>query len=132
VFFAFFFFCPRVALRLLGGGGGGGGGTALAVVAGSMIFNRQLLRLFGLPKADFWAGVLPPGVLAVGLAGPPALLAILVGLPHGRLAAAGLLAISVTLYVLPYWILATRRGLLPERLAFPLRRQGASASLPTA
>lgn len=106
-------------------------GTALAVVMGSMIFNRQLLKLFHLPQGDFWAGVLPPGVLAVGLAGPPALLAILVGLPHGRLAAAGLLAISVTLYVLPYWILATRRGLLPQRLEFPLWRHGASASLPT-
>ena len=103
-------------------------GTALAVMVGSMAFNLRFLRVFRLAERDFWEGVLPAAALALGIGVPPAVLAIVVGLPSGRPPAVGLLAISVALYTLPYWILATRRGLLPERLAFPPSRRGTSAS----
>jgi O-antigen/teichoic acid export membrane protein len=96
-------------------------GTAVAIVLGSMAFNRRFLRVFELPMSDFWEGALPPALLAIGLAVPFAALALAVGLPGGRGAALALLAIPTVGYVLPYWLLATRRGLLPERLRFPLR-----------
>lgn len=102
-------------------------GTAVAIVVGSMAFNRRFLRVFGIPVDDFWDGVLQPTLLAVGLAVPFAALALAVGLPSGRGEAIALLAIPAVGYALPYWVLATRRGLLPERLQFPLRlRRGAA------
>ena len=96
-------------------------GTAVAIVLGSMSFNRRFLRMFELPERDFWAGVLPAAACALGLAIPSALLALFVEPPDERLSAALLLALSVALYALPYWWLASRRGLLPERLS--LRRR---------
>lgn len=110
-----------VALAPLFGLWGVLAGTAVAIVLGSMSFNFRFLRMFGLPRRDFWAGVGPAAMLAIGLALPPGLLAVLVGTPDERLPAALLLTLSVAMYALPYWWLASRRGLLPERLS--LRRR---------
>ena len=104
-------------------------GTFLAVTLGSVLFNVVFLRQFRLPAHDLLAGTLPPGALAVGLALPPALLAILVGTPDGRLPAALWLAVSVTIYGLPYWLIATRRGFLPGKLEFPPWRGRASVKV---
>jgi len=104
-------------------------GTFVAVTAGSLIFNSRFLRLFSLSLRDLLAAVVPPGLLALGLAIPPAALALAVGVPEGRPSAIFWLAIAGSAYVIPYWLIATRRGYLPERLQFPpLRRQGSAAS----
>jgi hypothetical protein len=104
-------------------------GTVLAVTFGSVLFNVRFLRLFRLPARDLLAGTVPTGALAIGLALPPALLAVLVGTPNGRLVAAFWLAVSVTIYGLPYWLIATRRGFLPEKLEFPPWRRPASSGV---
>jgi O-antigen/teichoic acid export membrane protein len=107
-------------------------GTFLAVILGSVLFNVRFLSLFRLPARDLLAGVLPTGALAIGLALPPALLAVLVGTPDGRLPAALWLAVSVTIYGLPYWLIATRCGFLPVKLQFPPWRRVASVTFPAA
>ena len=118
-----------VALAPLFGLWGVVGGTFLAVTLGSLIFNARFLRLFGLPLSDLLSGVMPPGVLALGLGIPPAALAIAVGVPDGRPSAIFWLAISTALYAIPYWLIATRRGFLPSRLEFPpLRRRDSVAT----
>jgi O-antigen/teichoic acid export membrane protein len=96
-------------------------GTAAAIVIGSVLFNRRFLKKFELPRSDLWDGVLPAGALAVGLAIPAAVLAIVVGMPDDRLTALPLLAVSILSFALPYWVLASRRGLLPSQLSYPLR-----------
>ncbi|HEV7770559.1 MAG TPA: oligosaccharide flippase family protein [Solirubrobacterales bacterium] len=92
-------------------------GTAIAIVFGSLSFNRRFLRMFGLPRRDFWDGVLPAAGYAFAPAVPAGLLAVLAGVPDSRLQAVPLLLLSVVLYAPPYWWLASRRGLLPERLS---------------
>ncbi len=101
-------------------------GTFLALIFGSIRFTSRFLKLFDLPWSDFTGSVGPTAALAVGLAIPSALLAIFVGTPDDRLTAVALLAVSVPLYVVPYWLLATRFDLLPEKLRFPGRRAGPS------
>lgn len=104
-------------------------GTFLAVIAGSIAFNIRFLRMFGIPGRDLLAAVVPTGAVAIGLAVPPAGLALIVGVPDARPEAIGLLAFSSVLYLMPYWLIATRRGFLPDRLEFPpLRRQRAAAT----
>jgi O-antigen/teichoic acid export membrane protein len=98
-------------------------GTAFAVVIGSSAFNFRFLRMFGLPAREFWNGVGPPGILALGLAIPPGLLALAVGTPASRGPAIGLLIAAVAIYAPAYWVLASRRGLLPSQLSYPLRRR---------
>lgn len=119
-----------VALAPLFGVWGVVGGTFLALTLGSLRFTERFLKLFELPLRDFLAGVVPTGVLAIGLALPLAVIAIVVGAPSGRLTAALLLAFTVVAYGLPYWILATRLDFLPEKLRFP--RMRASRSIETA
>lgn len=121
-----------VALAPLLGVWGVVGGTFLALLLGSLRFTERVLKLFSLPLRDFLAGVLPTGALALGLAIPPAALAIVVGAPSSRAIAIVCLAASVLVYGLPYWIVATRRGFLPEKLSFPLWRRRASATMPVA
>lgn len=108
------------------------GGTFLALLIGGVLFTERVLKLFELPLHDFLAGVLPTGALALGLGIPPALLAISIGAPSGRLPALILLCVSVGIYGLPYWIIASRRGYLPDRLTFPMGRRRTSPTLPAA
>lgn len=102
------------------------GGTFLALLLGSLRFTARFLRLFGLPARDFLAGVLPTAGLAIGLALPFALLAVLVGDPSGRLPAAGLLGLTTAAYGLVYWMAASRFDYLPEKLRFPGWRRARS------
>ena len=62
-------------------------------------------------------------MLAVALAIPPAALALIVGTPANRVTAAAWLALSGAIYVLPYWVLASRRDYLPEKLQLPRARR---------
>jgi O-antigen/teichoic acid export membrane protein len=104
-------------------------GTFLAVTLGALLFNVRFLRLFGLPVRDLLAGVLPPAALALGLGVPPAALALAVGVPGGRPSATFWLMLATTVYAIPYWLIATRRGYLPKQLEFPpLRRRDPVAS----
>jgi O-antigen/teichoic acid export membrane protein len=95
------------------------GGTFLAITLGNLLLSGRILRLFGLPRRDFLRGVLPTGALAIGLAVPSAVLALVVGAPDARPIALLLLAVSASIYLLPYWLLASRWGYLPEKLRFP-------------
>jgi O-antigen/teichoic acid export membrane protein len=98
-------------------------GTFLAVASGSVLFNLRFLRKFELPASSLLSAVLPTGALAVGLALPPTILALAVGVPESRAEAIPLLALSLAIYVIPYWLIATWRGFLPAQLEFrPLRR----------
>ncbi|MEX0973205.1 MAG: oligosaccharide flippase family protein [Solirubrobacterales bacterium] len=106
------------------------GGTFLALLVGSLRFTERFLKLFGLPLRDFLAGVLPTGALAVGVALPFALLAILVGEPSGRLPATLLLAFTTGAYGLVYWIAASHLDYLPEKLRFPGLRRARSIGSP--
>lgn len=104
-------------------------GTFLAVASGSILFNIRFLRKFDLPASALLSAVLPAGVLALGLGIPPAILALLVGVPADRWEAAPLLFLCAAIYVIPYWLVATRRGMLPAQLAFrPLRRSGGAVA----
>lgn len=104
-------------------------GTFAAVTLGSLIFNSRFLRLFELPRRALFSAVLPTGVLALGLGIPPAVLALAVGVPDARPIAIFWLVVATVAYVVPYWLIATRRGYLPSRLEFPpLRRRGSVAS----
>lgn len=101
-------------------------GTFLAVSFGSVLFTVRFLRLFSVPAGDFFAAVVPTGVLAIGLALPLAAASLVIDVPESRLPATLLLAAVTVAYALPYWILATRRGFLPRRLELPAaRRRGA-------
>ena len=105
------------------------GGTFLAVTIGSLAFNLRFLRLFELPLRDLTAGTVPTAVLALGLGIPPAAMALAVGVPPGRPSAIALLAVATAIYAIPYWLIATRRGLLPRQLEFPpLRRDDTVAA----
>lgn len=105
-------------------------GTFLAVTFGSLLFNARFLRLFELPLRDLLAGVVPPGALALGLGVPPAIIALAVGVPDGRPSAILWLALASAIYVIPYWLIATRRGYLPSRLEFPPLRRRDSVATP--
>lgn len=105
-----------VALAPIFGVWGVVGGTFLALLVGGVRFTQRFLKIFDVPLHDFVAGVLPPALVAVPLALPFAVLAILVGIPSDRLTAALLLFGVVLAYGLPYWIVASRRGYLPEKL----------------
>jgi O-antigen/teichoic acid export membrane protein len=121
-----------VALAPLFGIWGVVGGTVLALVVGSIVFNYKVLRLFEVPWSEFLASILPSGALAFGLAIPPAALAIVVGVPSDRWTALLLFSISLAIYVIPYWILATRFDLLPEKLTLRAARRppGSSSQQP--
>lgn len=108
------------------------GGTFLALLIGSLRFTERVLKLFDLPLRDFLAGVVPTAALALGLAIPPAALALIVGVPSGRGPACVLFAISVLLYLPPYWLLASRRGYLPEKMTLGRARRHPSPTLPAA
>ncbi|HET9707465.1 MAG TPA: oligosaccharide flippase family protein [Gemmatimonadales bacterium] len=101
-------------------------GTFLALLLGSIRFTQRFLKLFDLPWRDFFAGVLPPGALASLLAVPPALLALAVGTPAGRAGAVVLLAVAALAYIPAYWLVASRRRYLPERLRIRLPSRGQS------
>jgi O-antigen/teichoic acid export membrane protein len=103
-------------------------GTVVAISVGSMRFTQRFLAHFALRWSDFLAGAGPTAALSIGLALPPALLAVLVGTPSSRLPALGLLVAGAALYLIPYWLLASRFGYLPEKLRFRRPRAASGES----
>jgi O-antigen/teichoic acid export membrane protein len=107
-------------------------GTVIGWSIGSLLFVRRFGQLHGIPFRTFLDAVLPPAVISLGLAAPFAVWYALGGnAPDERLAALpGLLAIGGP-YALAYWVVASRRGLLPSRLALPWwRREQVELSAP--
>jgi O-antigen/teichoic acid export membrane protein len=104
------------------------GGTFIALTVGGFRFTHRFLRIFDLPLRDAVAAIAPPATLAIVLAIPSIALAILIGEPSNRLDAGLWLALSLAIYVIPYWILASRREYLPDRLWFPIGRHRPSAA----
>jgi O-antigen/teichoic acid export membrane protein len=103
-------------------------GTALALILGAIRYNVRFLRMFDIPWRDFLASILLSGLLAFGLAIPPAALAIAVGVPSSRWTAAALFLISVAIYAIPYWLIASRFDLLPEKLMLAAARRRSAPS----
>jgi O-antigen/teichoic acid export membrane protein len=91
--------------------------TVLAWSVGSLLFVRAYQRLHGMAWRDYLQAVLPPTALCAALAVPFVLWYALGGtVPDTRLPALiGATAIAAS-FGLPYWLIAGRLGLLPERL----------------
>jgi O-antigen/teichoic acid export membrane protein len=106
-------------------------GTFISVTLGSVRFTQRFLKLFELPWSAFLNGVLPTGLVAVGLALPPAVVALIVGVPDGRPSATAWLVAVVAAYGVPYWLIATHRDFLPEKLQFPPLRRHAGEPVTT-
>ena len=103
-------------------------GTFVAIAIGAVAFLRNFHREFQVPAADFARSIGPPAALALAVGIPFAVYDVLVDAPATRLAAAALLAATVLLYGLAYWFLASRLGFLPARLTLGrARRRGAVA-----
>lgn len=104
-------------------------GTGVAIIGLSAVLIARFMRLYGLTRADARAAFLPPALLSVGIALPLIPLVIATaGLADDRLTALPLLVGVSVLYGLPYWLLASRARLIPERLmpAALLRRPAAA------
>ena len=110
------------------------GGTALAIAGGSALFLIRFHRFYGVAGRVYAKAVGVPAALA-GLAAAPVLLFWLLfagAAPDERLPAFALAAAFFAVYVAVYWPLATRIGILPERLNMPrvppYRKAAASSS----
>ena len=93
-------------------------GTVVAVGSVSAVFVVSFARSYGIGAAELRAAIVPPAKLATVLAAPfvPLVLATY-HLGSTRLSAAALLVAFVAAYVAIYWPLASRIGVLPQRLA---------------
>lgn len=93
--------------------------TFVSLTLGSALFTARFLRRYDVPAADFFRAVLPTGALAVALAVPLSAVALFAGVPDGRPSAALFLFGLTVAYGAPYWYLASRWKMLPEKLRLP-------------
>lgn len=105
-------------------------GTFLALTIGAIAFNLRFMRRYDLPVRLLIDGIVPPGLLCLVLAVIPAALAITVETPDSRPVALAWLVVSVVLFGLPYWYVASRREMLPGTIRFPFRRPPGPLSEP--
>lgn len=92
--------------------------TFLALTAGSALFLVRFHRLYSLPLGDLLRSAGPPAALAVGLTVPFATWYAAIGAsPDARPAALVGLVVTAGAYATAYWLLASRRRYLPERLS---------------
>ncbi len=97
------------------------GGTALAIAGGSALFLIRFHRFYGVAGRAYAKAVGVPAALA-GLGAAPLLLFWLLfpgAAPDERLPAFALAAAFFAVFVGVYWPVATRLGILPERLNMP-------------
>lgn len=102
--------------------------TVVAIVSLSVVLIVRFMRSYGLTRADARRAFLPPTLLATGVGLPLVPLVLATDhLAQGRLSALPLLVGISLLYGVPYWLLAGRAGLIPERLTLGalLRRRPA-------
>ena len=93
-------------------------GTVVAVGSVSAVFVVSFARSYGIGAADLRTAIFPSAVLATAVAAP--FVPVVVATYHlgsTRLSAAALLVAFVAAYVAIYWPLASRIGVLPQRLA---------------
>lgn len=94
------------------------GATFLAVTAGSALFLARFHRIYGLPLRDLLRSAGPPAGLAIALALPFAVWHAVIGASaDARPAALVGLAVTAGGYGLAYWLLASWRHYLPDRLS---------------
>ena len=109
------------------------GATALAIVGGSAVFLIRFHRFYGVAGRAYARAVGVPAALA-GVAAAPVLLFWLLfagTAPDERLPAFAFAGAFFAVYVAVYWPLATRLGILPERLKMsrvPTRREATAPS----
>lgn len=93
-------------------------GTVIAASLGSLLFVRAYNRINDLTWGEYFGALLPVTLLCAVLAAPAVAWYLLSGdLPDTRgpaLIGAGAIAVAFTV---PYWLIAGRLGLIPERLA---------------
>ncbi len=109
------------------------GATALAIVGGSTVFLIRFHRFYGVAGRAYATAVGVPAALACLAAAPVLLFWLLFAgaAPDERLPAFALAAAFFAVYVAVYWPLATRLGILPERLNMsrvPPHRKAATSS----
>jgi O-antigen/teichoic acid export membrane protein len=98
-------------------------GTFIAIVLPSLLFMRKFHRIYGLPLLDYARAVGPSIGTALAVGAPIAVAAAILGPADERWpATAALLGLSIP-YGVVYWLLATRAGQLPSRLAAPWPRR---------
>ncbi len=92
-------------------------GSALAIALGAVGFLVYFHRLYRIP-AKVLARAAGVPALAAGLAGVPTFCwLVFIGFPYeGRLPSLAATAVSFGVYVAIYWPLATRLGILPDKL----------------
>jgi hypothetical protein len=111
-------------------------GTFGAITGGTLIFIARFQRRWGVPAPAFAAAVRTPAALALGLAVPIALAELVLDdRPPTRATAAAATLGIVAAYLIPYWLLASRLGILPAPLRLGalrarLRRRNANGPAP--
>jgi O-antigen/teichoic acid export membrane protein len=94
-------------------------GTFGAITAGSLLFVARFQRKWRIEPRAFSRAVALPASLALGLAVPiVAVEIVLDSAPESRLPAGAVTLAVATAYLVPYWVLASRTGILPAQLAY--------------
>jgi O-antigen/teichoic acid export membrane protein len=92
-------------------------GTAIATILGSLLFVRAHSRLHDLEWGDYLSAVLPVTALCLVLAVPAALYYVVgPAIPDERLPALIGTAVTGLAFIVPYWLISSRLGMIPERL----------------
>jgi O-antigen/teichoic acid export membrane protein len=108
-----------VALAPLFGLWGVLAGTFGAIAGGTAMFMARFHRAFALPGRLYGVAVRTPAALALGVAAPIVCAEALVDSgPLSRAASLAVAAMIAVLYGLPYWLLASKAGVLPGRLEY--------------
>jgi len=112
-----------LALAPAFGLGGVVAGTVVAVSALSAVLVIKFARSYEIGAGDVWRSILPSAAatVAVGLPFVPGVFAT-ASLATSRLSATALLAAFGLGYLVVYWPIASRAGVLPERIALRRRR----------
>jgi O-antigen/teichoic acid export membrane protein len=98
-------------------------GTVVALTLGSVIFVVRYNRVYGMSWGDYLAAVMPPALLAFGVAAIIGLWVLLVGWGEPLRLTSMLLVVGVAAgYALIYWPIASRLGFLPSKMTLrPMR-----------
>ena len=99
-------------------------GTVLGISVSALLFVERFHRAYDIPLGEYIHAVGPPALLSIAIAAPLATLAILAGeLAATRATAVPALLAVTGLYMLAYWLIASRLGYLPAKLTTPLGRR---------
>ena len=93
-------------------------GTFGAITGGTILFMARFHRAFELRRTLFVDAVRTPAALSLGIAAPIVAAELAISPDtNGRGSALLATAVVCALYALPYWLAASRAGLLPRQLA---------------